>query len=330
MEVAIRPIRPDDWDGVFQLDRVCFEPPYRLEYPRLRALIEDSSIAVVVIEAREGEETAIVGSLMVKHEVEAGRLVLIGIMVDPGFRHAGLGRRLAGWAERMARARSLEELLAPLEAENEVGAGFLTALGFTREPGVPPFFDDPAGGSLWRRKLPAQAPAPAAQMPAPAPPHQDSVQAAQAPSAARESPAPEPQESDSSAGSQSRECLSQPAEVPVPALPQPVTPARFGLGREPDRSGAVGASRKRSAAAQGADPEPPPSAASVPEACAAPGTTADGADSRAAARTPGGPRSRERRTAAAEPAEPAERLREAQQLSREAQKKIARRKRRRT
>jgi ribosomal protein S18 acetylase RimI-like enzyme len=166
MEVVIRPFRADDWDGLFLLDRSCFEPPYRLEVPRLRALVQDPASAVVVIEARDGEESAIVGSLIVKHDDPSARLVLIGIMVDEGFRRVGLGRRLAGWAERLARARSFGELLAPLEAVNAEGGAFLEAVGFSREPGAPPFFDDPAGGHLWRRVLaaaeePKAAPAPA-------------------------------------------------------------------------------------------------------------------------------------------------------------------------
>lgn len=180
MEVVIRPFRADDWDGLFLLDRSCFEPPYRLEVPRLRALVQDPASAVVVIEARDGEESAIVGSLIVKHDDPSARLVLIGIMVDEGFRRVGLGRRLAGWAERLARARSFGELLAPLEAVNAEGGAFLEAVGFSREPGAPPFFDDPAGGHLWRRVLaaaeepqaapaPAESSAPAATV-APAPP----------------------------------------------------------------------------------------------------------------------------------------------------------------
>ncbi len=171
MEVLIRPFRPDDWDGIFFLDRACFEAPYRLEYPRLRALVEDPGVVVLVIEAHapgeDGEEeTALVGSLLLKHEAGAERLVLISVMIDPGFRGVGLGRRLVGWAEKIARSRSLRELLAPLEAENAAGSAFLTALGFVRESGAPPFFEDTAGGNLWRRPVTdnpiAAAPQPAA------------------------------------------------------------------------------------------------------------------------------------------------------------------------
>ncbi len=208
MEVLIRPFRPEDWDGVFLLDQVCFVPPYRLEYPRLRALVEDPTVAVLVVEGREEVaveapqaasepqaseaapdlspavnpssnadstrdgtdsstsaetpvapsstpktrvETAIVGGLLLKWDIEGARVVILSVMVEPGFRRVGLGRRLIGWAERIAQARRLPELLAPLEAENPAGAAFLGAMGFSREPGAPPFFADPAGGDLWRR-----------------------------------------------------------------------------------------------------------------------------------------------------------------------------------
>jgi len=173
MEVLIRPFRPDDWDGIFFLDRACFEPPYRMEYPRLRALVEDPGVVVLVIEAHGPgengeEETALVGGLLLRHEKGAGQLVLISVMIDPGFRGVGLGRRLVGWAEKIARSRSLRELLAPLEAENAAGSAFLAALGFVPESGTPPFFEDAAGGNLWRRPvtevLAAAAPQPAAEV----------------------------------------------------------------------------------------------------------------------------------------------------------------------
>lgn len=213
MEVVIRPFRPDDWDGLFLLDRSCFEPPFRLEVPRLRALVQDPTSAVVVIEARDGDETAIVGSLIVKHDAPGGRLILIGIMVDAGFRRVGLGRRLAGWAERIGRASALSELLAPLEAENEDGGAFLAAVGFAREPGVPPFFDDPAGGNLWRRTLLAEAAEP------PAPAHEPLAEAeppapAHEPVAAAEPPAPAGEPA-------SAEEPVSPAAEPEPAAPEP-------------------------------------------------------------------------------------------------------------
>lgn len=221
MEILIRPFRAQDWDGVFLLDQTCFVPPYRLEYPRLRALVEDPTIAVLVVEAREdpaanpataeaalsdpsstdqrsaaqtgadaqpaeaglaepqpagsplappaGDESAaepgqddphaaVVGGLFLKHDTQAARMVILSIMVDPGFRRVGLARRLVGWAERVARGRHLTELVAPLEAENGDGAAFLEAMGFIRDPGVPPFFADPAGGDVWRKAVAGETP----------------------------------------------------------------------------------------------------------------------------------------------------------------------------
>ena len=256
MEVAIRPFRPDNWDGVFRLDRACFEPPYRLEYPRLRALIEDPGITVMVIEARDGDETAIVGSLMAKHEVAAGRLVLIGIMVDPGFRLAGLGRRLAGWAERIARARSLGELLAPLEAENEAGAAFLAALGFTREPGVLPFFDDPAGGNVWRRRLQTPAPAWAATTGDQPSSDGDGAQPGPAPSAPAVPP-PASQESAGHAASPPRESETQAALSAAPDMSRPAAAPDGMDAPAPGPTSAGPKSRIRSRRGTAAEPAGP-------------------------------------------------------------------------
>jgi len=227
MEVLIRPFRPDDWDGVFLLDQACFVPPYRLEYPRLRALVEDPTVAVLVIEAREdpppegdaaaerpvGEAEpdpyAVVGGLLLKHDQQAARLVVISVMIDSGFRRVGLGRKLIAWAERIARSRTLRELLAPLEAENSAGAAFLAALGFACEPGAPPFFADPAGGHLWRR--PVTAPA------ADAEPAADAARSAAPPAALPAGPA--------QASSESAPAPDPAVSLPDPAGPAPAEPA---------------------------------------------------------------------------------------------------------
>jgi ribosomal protein S18 acetylase RimI-like enzyme len=225
MEVLIRPFRPDDWDGIFLLDQACFVPPYRLEYPRLRALVEDPTVAVLVIEAREEpqpggsgieakrveepaaaepeakDEHAVVGGLLLKHDREAERLVVISVMVDPGFRRVGLGRRLMGWAEKIARSRQLPRLLAPLETENAEGAAFLASLGFTCEPGAPPFFADPAGGHLWSRPVadpqaeaaPAPGLAPAVAAPAAAAQPSPEAPPAPVPNAPASEPADAPE-----------------------------------------------------------------------------------------------------------------------------------------
>jgi ribosomal protein S18 acetylase RimI-like enzyme len=223
MEFAIRPFRPDDWEGVFFLDQACFRPPYRLEYPRLRALVQDATVVVIVVEAREGEESGIVGCLIAKHDADAGQLVLIGLMVDPGFRRVGLARRLVGWAERIARARELTVLLAPLEAENVPGGDFLTAAGFTREPGAPPFFDDPAGGDLWRRAVPTAESSAATSLPPAA-----GSPAVPVVAAATEAPEDTPPASVAPMDSQP---LPEAAPPQAPSIPEPqaVTDASMGL-----------------------------------------------------------------------------------------------------
>ena len=163
---------------------------------------------------RGEEESALVGSLLLRHEKGTDRLVLISVMVDPGFRRVGLGRRLVGWAEKIARSRSLRELLAPLEAENAAGSAFLAAQGFVPEPGSPPFFEDAAGGNLWRRPVTAAPPAPLpaqaaeAASPASGAPQPDAAQPASAPSAAPPSAAPD-----------------APAEVAAPGAPEAASEA---------------------------------------------------------------------------------------------------------
>ena len=221
MEVLIRPFRPPDWDGLFFLDQACFVPPYRLEYPRLRGLVQDPTVIVLVAEAQEGDESGLVGGMLVKLEKEAGRLVLIAIMIDPGFRRVGLGRRLMGWAHRIARANTLDLLLAPLEAENEGGAAFLASLGFVSEPGTPPFFDDPAGGNVWSRAAvelePPSRPIPSAQ-PVPGATEEAAVEPASAESAV---PVPDaPEAPDSGEATVQAEVGEMPAsEASVPTTP---------------------------------------------------------------------------------------------------------------
>ncbi|HUJ76661.1 MAG TPA: GNAT family N-acetyltransferase [bacterium] len=48
MHVTIRAFRPDDLEALVLLDQICFAPAFRLEYPGLKALLEDPHVAVLV------------------------------------------------------------------------------------------------------------------------------------------------------------------------------------------------------------------------------------------------------------------------------------------
>jgi ribosomal protein S18 acetylase RimI-like enzyme len=157
MEVVIRGFRPDDLEGLYELDRACYEPAFRLEYPRLRALLADPQVAVVVAEVaqHDPDEQGLIAGLLVKREKdgapEAAQLGIVSLMVHPNFRRAGLGRRLLDWAVRLGRADGAARIVAPLERENSAGAAFL-ALGFSSGPGDA-FFAGEEDGALWQRAL---------------------------------------------------------------------------------------------------------------------------------------------------------------------------------
>ncbi len=199
MEVVIRNFKPEDVEGLYELDRACYAPEFRLEYPRLRALLLDGSVAVLVAEVAQHapDEQGLIAGLLVKRDGGDGqappRLAIVSLMVHPEFRRAGLGRRLLDWAMRLGRANGAEVLVAPLEGENRDGAEFLAAQGFERGDGSA-FFANEQDGALWQHRL-DQPPGP------PAPPANGGAGARQAPGAAPLEPAaqaaereaPEPQ-----------------------------------------------------------------------------------------------------------------------------------------
>jgi ribosomal protein S18 acetylase RimI-like enzyme len=156
---VIREFQADDIDGLFFLEQRCFEPPFAMDYPQLRALLKDPAIATLVIVGQAGDVPRMVGALLVRREPAQARLVMISLLVDPDYRRLGLGGRLAHWAQRAAAAAGLASVAMPVEAENAAGAAFLLAQGFAPGPDGSPFFSGPEDGTLWHRAVsPAETP----------------------------------------------------------------------------------------------------------------------------------------------------------------------------
>lgn len=147
--LTIREFQADDIDGLFFLEQQCYPPPLAMSYPQLRALLKEPGIAALVIVGEDGGRPRMVGVLTVKPEPPQSRLVVVSLMVDPEYRRAGLGRRLAERARRAARTLGLSQVAVPLEAGNDAGAAFLRALGFVPVEDSAPFFTTPEAGRLW-------------------------------------------------------------------------------------------------------------------------------------------------------------------------------------
>lgn len=147
--LTIREFQADDIDGLFFLEQQCYPAPLAMSYPQLRALLKEPGIAALVIVGEDGGRPRMVGALTVKPEPAQSRLVVVSLMVDPEYRRAGLGRRLAERARRAARALGLAQVAVPLEAGNDAGAAFLSALGFVPVEDGAPFFTAPEAGRLW-------------------------------------------------------------------------------------------------------------------------------------------------------------------------------------
>jgi len=102
--------------------------------PRVLHAIRDRATNVVV--ASSGE--SLLGFGIMQYAEETAHLSLLAVV--PVARHQGLGKRLVGWLERVARAAGIERLRVEARADNANALAFYQAQGFAELARVPGYY----------------------------------------------------------------------------------------------------------------------------------------------------------------------------------------------
>jgi ribosomal protein S18 acetylase RimI-like enzyme len=137
--VLYRVYTPQDFDVLYALEEVCFEPPFRFSRRTMRFLIQHPNTATWIAE-EDGRMAgfAIVqwapggrpSSLASESEVTA---YIQTIEVAPEARGRGVGGELLGHIERSARAAGARLIWLHVEAENSHAIRLYEAHGYIRK-----------------------------------------------------------------------------------------------------------------------------------------------------------------------------------------------------
>jgi ribosomal-protein-alanine N-acetyltransferase len=122
----LREYRAGDWEAMYALDLICFEPPFRFSRRTMRGFAEAPNATAVLAEA----DGKLVGFCVAQIEERAGYVVTLD--VSPEFQRKGIARRLMAEIEYRAKESGAESMALHVFTGNGGATRFYDALGYER------------------------------------------------------------------------------------------------------------------------------------------------------------------------------------------------------
>lgn len=141
--------RLEDADELAALSRDLIEHGLRWRYrgERMRALLRDSNICVVV--AREEER--IVGFAAMHFGARLAHLLLLAVV--PEARRRGAGAALVNWLERSASVAGVAQIVLEVRARNRGARAFYRELGYGEQTYLENYYDGLESAFRMTRKI---------------------------------------------------------------------------------------------------------------------------------------------------------------------------------
>jgi ribosomal-protein-alanine N-acetyltransferase len=125
-EATLRDYRPGDWEAMYALDVLCFEPPFRFSRGAMHGFAEAEGAVTVLAQATD----ELVGFCVVQMEERLGYVVTLD--VSQQWRRQGLARRLMAEVETRARAAGATEMALHVYTGNSGAIRFYESIGYRR------------------------------------------------------------------------------------------------------------------------------------------------------------------------------------------------------
>jgi ribosomal-protein-alanine N-acetyltransferase len=145
-EVQLREYRPGDWEAMYALDLVCFEPVFRFSRRAMRGFAEEPGAITVLAEA--GGELA--GFCVVQMEKQVGYVVTLD--VAPAWRRRGVARRLMEEVEARVRSAGGAGMALHVYAGNSGAMQFYEGMGYGRVGMAEGFYGRGMNGLVYRKR----------------------------------------------------------------------------------------------------------------------------------------------------------------------------------
>lgn len=123
-EIRIRRMRPEDIDGVWEVEKSCFPDPWSREAFE----VELSGLNPTVYFVAEAPDGRVCGYMGVWHILDEGHVTNVAVHSD--YRRLGIGRRLVETVLEDGRAKGLRAFTLEVRVSNEAAKSLYQGLGF--------------------------------------------------------------------------------------------------------------------------------------------------------------------------------------------------------
>jgi ribosomal-protein-alanine N-acetyltransferase len=146
-EVTLRGYRSGDWEVMYALDLICFEPPFRFSRRTMRGFAEAPN-AIASLAEDQGKLVA----FCVTH-VEQGVGYVVTLDVALEWRRKGLAARLMAESEARARSMGAERMALHVFTDNSSAIRFYEALEYQRIDVAKGFYGDGLDALVYVKKF---------------------------------------------------------------------------------------------------------------------------------------------------------------------------------
>jgi [ribosomal protein S18]-alanine N-acetyltransferase len=125
-QVTLREYRTGDWESMYALDMLCFEPPFRFSRQTMRKFTEAPNAITVLAEA----EGSLAGFCVSHVEEQVAYMVTVDVARE--WRRLGVATKLIAATETCARAIGVESVALHVFTGNAGAIGFYETLAYVR------------------------------------------------------------------------------------------------------------------------------------------------------------------------------------------------------
>ena len=146
---TLRDYRLGDWQPMYALDLLCFDPVFRFSRGAMRAFAEAPGAVTVLAESEGG----LAGFCVAQLEDSTGYVVTLDIA--PASRRRGLARRLMAEVESRLRSAGATDIELHVFTGNEGAIRFYETIGYACVGVAENFYAQNLHALLYRKRLPA-------------------------------------------------------------------------------------------------------------------------------------------------------------------------------
>lgn len=160
MSFRIRPFQKTDFDVLWRIDQICFDPQLAYSRPELAVYMRRPGAFTLVAESRtgevsqnDGEQAKIIGFIVAEARRQTGHIITIDVL--PEARRAGIGSSLLQAAEDRLRQAGAAIVELETAVDNAAAIQFYKRKEYFVEKTVPGYYSNHLDALVMRKDLAA-------------------------------------------------------------------------------------------------------------------------------------------------------------------------------